>query len=54
MLSRCKKNMIICTNKAFITTKAKETLAGKLADEWGTEAWASGQSVISGSYELPA
>jgi hypothetical protein len=49
MLSRCKNSMIICTNQAFLTSKAKETLVGRLADEWGPQAWVSWKDVISGS-----
>ncbi|KAJ7170748.1 P-loop containing nucleoside triphosphate hydrolase protein [Mycena crocata] len=39
MLSRCKKGMRICTNRAFVEGKAKETLVGLLAREMGAAAW---------------
>ncbi|EIN09738.1 hypothetical protein PUNSTDRAFT_44029 [Punctularia strigosozonata HHB-11173 SS5] len=49
-LSNMRNSMLICTNKAFLSTKAKNTLVGKLADEWGPEAWRSWQNIISGAH----
>ena len=38
MLSRCKKGMIICTNRRFIQGKAR-SLVGKLAQSFGSKTW---------------
>jgi superfamily I DNA and/or RNA helicase len=52
MLSRCKKGMVICANKAFLTgdAKARKTLVGKLAAEWmaaGAE-WVEWSDLLGG------
>ncbi|KZS94268.1 hypothetical protein SISNIDRAFT_427499, partial [Sistotremastrum niveocremeum HHB9708] len=39
MLSRCRKGMVICTNKDFIESVARETLVGRLAEEWKDQKW---------------
>ncbi|KAJ8597229.1 hypothetical protein M405DRAFT_804254 [Rhizopogon salebrosus TDB-379] len=40
MLTRCKKSMVICTSRDFVTTgKAARTLVGKLAAAMGPEGW---------------
>ncbi|KAJ7170756.1 AAA domain-containing protein [Mycena crocata] len=39
MLSRCKKGMVICTNRTFMQGAAKGSLVGLLASEIGPSAW---------------
>ena len=39
MLSRCKQSMYICTNRGYLSNKAKSTLLGELAQQWGPKAW---------------
>ncbi|KAJ7475941.1 P-loop containing nucleoside triphosphate hydrolase protein, partial [Mycena latifolia] len=39
MLSRCKKGMVICTNRTFLQGVAKDSLVGLLASEIGPTAW---------------
>lgn len=39
MLTRCKCGMYICTSWEFIQVIAKETLVGKMAIEFGDDAW---------------
>ncbi|KAJ7773405.1 P-loop containing nucleoside triphosphate hydrolase protein [Mycena metata] len=39
MLTRCKKRMVIFTNRGFVEGAAKESLVGKLAAEIGAGAW---------------
>ncbi|EED85947.1 predicted protein [Postia placenta Mad-698-R] len=39
MLTRCKRGMYICTSWEFIQVIAKETLVGKMAIEFGDDAW---------------
>ncbi|KIY44152.1 hypothetical protein FISHEDRAFT_52091, partial [Fistulina hepatica ATCC 64428] len=39
MLTRCRKGMIIVTNKRFLQTIAADTLVGKLAQELGDTSW---------------
>jgi superfamily I DNA and/or RNA helicase len=36
LLSRCKKGMLVCANRAFLTgdARAQKTLVGKMAAEW--------------------
>ncbi|KZT00794.1 uncharacterized protein LAESUDRAFT_665317 [Laetiporus sulphureus 93-53] len=50
MLTRCKKSMLICTSRAFLQHKAKASLIGKLADEWGDDAWLTWQDVLAGKF----
>ncbi|TFK21196.1 hypothetical protein FA15DRAFT_94068 [Coprinopsis marcescibilis] len=45
MLTRCKKGMVICTNRAFIAGVAKKSLVGKLAKHVGEKAWIDSQQV---------
>jgi AAA domain len=45
MLSRCKKGMVLCTNKHFVQDLAKSTLVGKLAATMGPKAWLSSREV---------
>jgi hypothetical protein len=46
MLSRCKKGMIICTNRRFIEGKAKTSLVGKLAQSLGEKTWVDARRVL--------
>ncbi|KAK6997400.1 regulator of nonsense transcripts 1 [Favolaschia claudopus] len=39
MLTRCKKGMTICTNRAFVEGAARDTLVGLLATDVGPNAW---------------
>ncbi|KAG2340869.1 hypothetical protein BDR05DRAFT_1032769 [Suillus weaverae] len=46
MLTRCKKSMIICTNREFVTKgKAAGTLVGKLALTIGPDSWLDGGDI---------
>ncbi|OBZ72566.1 Regulator of nonsense transcripts 1 [Grifola frondosa] len=47
MLSRCKKGMYICTNRAFLMGKGSSTLVGKLGAEWN-EDWLTWRDVLNG------
>ncbi|KZT63465.1 hypothetical protein DAEQUDRAFT_680352 [Daedalea quercina L-15889] len=49
MLSRCKRGMIICTNRAFLEGKAKSSLMGKLAKEWA-DGWISWRDILQGKF----
>ncbi|KAF8896425.1 P-loop containing nucleoside triphosphate hydrolase protein [Infundibulicybe gibba] len=51
MLSRCKKGMIICTNRAWVESKAAKSLIGKLAEMLGQadSPWMDGRSVQYGN-----
>lgn len=46
LLSRCKKGMIICTNRRFIEGNAGKTLVGKLAKSLGEKTWVDGRKVL--------
>jgi len=49
MLTRCKKSMIICTSRQFVTGgKAASTLVGKLAAAMGPEAWLDSRDILRG------
>ncbi|EJD33894.1 hypothetical protein AURDEDRAFT_76602 [Auricularia subglabra TFB-10046 SS5] len=49
MLTRCKKGMYICTNRAFLKTPAaQDTLVGKMAKEWGGNGWIRMADVVDG------
>jgi len=50
MLSRCKKSMTICTSKKYLRGKAKGTLLGQLAAEWGDKAWVGRKELLSGDW----
>jgi regulator of nonsense transcripts 1 len=39
MLSRCRKGMVVCTNRTFLQGEAKDSLVGLLASEIGPSAW---------------
>jgi superfamily I DNA and/or RNA helicase len=39
MLTRCKKGMIICSSRAFLSRIAADTLVGKLAAHVGDVGW---------------
>ena len=42
MLSRCMKGMYIVSSKTFLSRpKVAKTLVGKMAKEWGKNAWLS-------------
>ena len=49
MLTRCKRNMIILTNRRFIEGVASSTLIGRLAKECG-RCWIGMQSVINNGF----
>ncbi|KAG2347790.1 hypothetical protein BDR05DRAFT_875647 [Suillus weaverae] len=49
MLTRCKKSMIICTNRDFVTKgKAADTLVGQLALTMGPDSWLDGRDIVNG------
>ncbi|KAH7902782.1 hypothetical protein BJ138DRAFT_1021525, partial [Hygrophoropsis aurantiaca] len=48
MLTRCKKSMIICTSRSFVTGIAQKTLIGRLAVAMGPSAWMDKRDVIQG------
>lgn len=49
MLTRCKKSMIICTNRDFVTKgKASGTLVGQLALTMGPDSWLDGRDIVNG------
>lgn len=50
MLSRCRKSMTICTSKNYLELKASETLLGRMAAEWGQDAWVSWRDLLNGSW----
>jgi superfamily I DNA and/or RNA helicase len=49
MLTRCKKSMIICTNRNFLTTVARDTLVGKLVAT-GKHAWLNWSDILSNRF----
>ncbi|KAG6862498.1 hypothetical protein C0995_000045 [Termitomyces sp. Mi166 len=51
MLTRCKRNMIILTNRRFIEGVASSTLIGRLAKACG-RCWIGTQSVVNGGFHL--
>lgn len=51
MLSRCKKGMIICTNRRFIEGEARKSLVGKLANTLGETAWISARQVLRDGFQ---
>jgi hypothetical protein len=55
MLTRCKKGMIIVTNKAFVQRDGRRTLLGSLATAWShdTNAWTTWSAVLNGAADLP-
>ncbi|KAK7690912.1 hypothetical protein QCA50_006015 [Cerrena zonata] len=52
MLSRCKRSMMICTNRHFLEGVASETLLGKLADEWTTagQEWLNWRDILASRF----
>ena len=42
--------MTICSSQRYLTTKARQTLLGKMALEWGEEAWVSWDDLLSGTW----
>ena len=53
MLTRCKKAMIICTNRAFVEGVAKNTLVGKLQAAVGMGQVGAGPGVNGTGLALP-
>lgn len=58
MLSRCKKGMVLVTNKVFVQQSARRTLLGKLAEAWGQftgskTAWIDWRHVLDNYATLP-
>ncbi|KAJ3521700.1 hypothetical protein NM688_g8981 [Phlebia brevispora] len=49
MLSRCKKSMVICTSRQFLTGKAADTLLGALEKRLGPDAWTDVRELVSES-----
>ncbi|KAF6742048.1 P-loop containing nucleoside triphosphate hydrolase protein [Ephemerocybe angulata] len=47
MLTRCKKGMVICTNRTFVEGVARDSLVGKLARSLGPEAWIDSSQLAS-------
>jgi len=53
MLTRCKKSMIICTSRDFLSFgSAARTLVGKLAAAMGPEAWLYSFDIDRGDFKL--
>ncbi|KIJ13465.1 hypothetical protein PAXINDRAFT_27455, partial [Paxillus involutus ATCC 200175] len=48
MLTRCKRSMVICSSRSFLSGKASSTLVGKLAAACGEEAWIDSKDVGRG------
>ncbi|KAL4064429.1 P-loop containing nucleoside triphosphate hydrolase protein [Scleroderma citrinum] len=49
MLTRCKQSMIICTSRAFMSSKqVSRTLVGRLAASLGPDAWIEGRDLLNG------
>ncbi|KAA1467653.1 P-loop containing nucleoside triphosphate hydrolase protein [Dentipellis sp. KUC8613] len=53
MLSRCKRGMIICSNKSFLYGPGSSSLIGKLAEECGAETWLTRQHILNGNWRMP-
>ena len=57
MLTRCKKGMVIVTQRAFLTGVGRHTLLGKLAAHWeeqgGPGVWRDAMDVVNGRAALP-
>jgi len=51
MLTRCKKGMIILTNRGFVTGKASCSLVGRLAETLGPQAWVESKTVLNGNFQ---
>lgn len=50
MLTRCKKGMIICTDREFVEGVASDTLITELAKALGDGAWVPWKSVLQPNY----
>ncbi|KZV97480.1 hypothetical protein EXIGLDRAFT_764437 [Exidia glandulosa HHB12029] len=51
MLSRCQAGLIIVSNQRFLTSRAWDTLVGRMAHEWGMDAWVGARRIKNGSLE---
>ncbi|KAI0034238.1 AAA domain-containing protein, partial [Vararia minispora EC-137] len=49
MLTRCKRGMFICSNRAFLESKGAECLVGEMAKEFAEQAWVSIESIVAGN-----
>lgn len=54
-LTRCRKGMVIVTNKGFLQGPGKSTLLGKLCDFWALngEAWIDWKTLLGKDVGLP-
>lgn len=54
-LTRCRKGMVIVTNKGFLQGLGKSTLLGKLCHVWSLnrEAWVDWRIMLGTEVELP-
>jgi len=52
LLSRCKTQMIICTNRNFIRGAATKTLVGRLASHFGHSSWIPAQEVVNDNFSF--
>ncbi|EIW84346.1 hypothetical protein CONPUDRAFT_50903 [Coniophora puteana RWD-64-598 SS2] len=48
MLTRCKRSMVICTDRAFMSGAAQNTLPGKLAQRLGPGNWLHESDILNG------
>lgn len=54
MLTRCKKGMVIVSNKGFMALpQVQETLVGEMAKVWGDNAWRDWNDVLNRRASLP-
>ncbi|EJD49073.1 hypothetical protein AURDEDRAFT_183182 [Auricularia subglabra TFB-10046 SS5] len=52
MLSRCQQGLVIVCNRRFLSGyPARTTLVGRMAAEWGDDAWVGARRVANGSLE---
>ena len=55
-LTRCRKGMVVVTDKGFLQGKGKKTLLGKLAHSWSNHhdaCWNDWNAVLNNSVALP-
>ena len=54
-LTRCKKGMVIVTNRSFLQGSGKSTLLGKLCRAWSghREVWINWQTMLGMTVDLP-
>jgi superfamily I DNA and/or RNA helicase len=45
MLTRCKRSMVICTSRAFLTSVASTSLVAALAERLGPQHWIDSRSI---------